>query len=322
MTDIARGGCPRPLLAWLAALRLMSAAPRLRNHVKNLNQGSTMKLETRYLTMPILLVLAGCGGGGGSSDDAAPASGPGSTPQGFAGTAYLKQQVTQTLPGEDYGSSRRMLQLQIDQCNDERDTKYALPAVAPVESELANVDVSIHDRYFDGDKAALHVTKEAVDLRDWSRWLGEAVGGALPTVPPDCAAISKSESKGAFLWRDGVMYILNITAKMGWADRSTGDFTPKPLATEAELQALPTRTILGERCYVVNGAAAIPFAAQEACVWDRFPATVYVGMPWALTSEQVTEDKEETAITLEISKEMPIDASVFEIPDDITVSDA
>ena len=261
---------------------------------------TTLRHPSSILALLLPMALAACGGSSSSTPD----------PIVATGTAYQKQLITQRRVGQAYGPKREFLQGQLDNCNDVRTSQYKLLPVAPDEAALAGIDDSVADHYFDTDKTALYVTANDAELSDYLRWAMDGPG--TPAVAPDCSVVTRKQSTTAFIWRDGRLYELNFDNMQGQVQRSD-TAVPRALMTEVERATLPVRTVLGEQCHVVNDPQG-PFAADDACVWDRFPPVLYLDMPWALTTEAVNSDGiEQKMTTTEVNGHAGVPPSVFSI---------
>ena len=271
----------------------------------------------RILVAAYTAALAACGGGSGSTDATPPVPPTGA----FAGTAYLKTQNTVLYNGKTYGLARGGVQGLVDQCNDFRSLFYDLPPVSPPEATLAKLDVSVHEKYFDTDKALTLITRTGVELPDLQRWLAEFGNGpALPAVPLDCAEVRVSESNLGTLWRDGNKYDLRFNTRQAIGNKRAD--TKLALATEAVFLAFPADLFLGQSCRQVSGLPSA-FTDGKSCIWDTFPFVGYLNWPYALSGEiqfGPTPGLTETIKPLEVARGKAIAASVFEIPAGFTVT--
>jgi hypothetical protein len=246
--------------------------------------------------MVLLTMLSACGGSGGSGSSSWPPD-----PIVATGSAYQKQYITFRRVGKSYGPFREFLQGQIKNCNDARAQDGLLPVV-PDEAALAGIDDAVADHYFDTDKTALYMTVYGAELSDYRRG----------TAAPDCSIITRTQSTTAWIWRDGRVYQLNFDNKTGQSERSTTAL-PMPLMTEVERAALPERTVAGQKCHVIKDPLG-PWAADDACLWDRFPPVLYLDMPWPLSTEYVRSDGiEQKMTTTEIGPAAGVPSSVFSI---------
>lgn len=172
-----------------------------------------LQLTLCTLAAALVLALSACGGGG-STDAAAAVDTPSATPNAFVGTAYLKTRNTVLYDGKTSGLARDTFQALVDQCNSFRSGYYGLAPVSPSEATLASIDVSIHEKFFDTNKALTLITGTGLELPDVQRWLKEfnvtAKTGAIPPVPINCAEVKVSDYKNGTLWRDGIRYDLRF----------------------------------------------------------------------------------------------------------------
>ena len=268
----------------------------------------------RILVAAFTAALAACGGGSGSTDATPPVPPTGA----FAGTAYLKTQNTVLYNGKTYGLARDGVQGLVDQCNGFRSLFYDLPPVSPPEATLAKLDVSVHEKYFDTDKALTLITRTGVELPDLQRWLKEAAvtvpPGTHPAVPMNCAEVRVDETKSGTLWRDGIRYDLRFNTRRAIGNKYFDD--KLPLATASEFAAFPAGKFVGQTCREVTGPGGT-LIDGKSCIWDIFPFVRYLNWPFALSGRiQFGPSAElvETIEPIEAARNQTIAASVFEIP--------
>jgi hypothetical protein len=279
----------------------------------------------RILIAALGAALASCGGGGGSGTEAAPD--PENPPVlAFAGTAYLKTENTVLYAGKNYGLARGAFQGQVDVCNAYRASVYELPAVTPAEDKLAKLDVTVHEKYFDTDKALTLITGTGLELTDMPRWLADLKANAdagiatYPDVPPDCTVVSESVRKNGTLWRDGITYDLRYSDQKAVGNR--GGNTKEDLTSQTEFSALPGDLFLGQSCRVV-AAPAGTLSDSKSCIWDVFPYQRYLNFPYALSGLVQfgpSAGLMETIEPQEVDRGKAIATSVFQIPDGFTVT--
>jgi hypothetical protein len=268
-------------------------------------------LSRRLLLLPLSVALAHCGGGDGAATDlAAP---PPVAADPYAGTAYLKVQVSTLAKGGGPGMARAVVQTLVDQCNEHRRSRYDLPPVQPDEALMAGIDVQTVERFYDNHKAAEVSSGYSLRLTDYQRWLDEltAGSGANPATPPQCAAVQKEEIQNGTLWLEGVKYDLRFKTREAIGSRGGASFTAAAIDSDDKVAAWPTKTVLGQTCRVASGPA-IP-ANRVSCLWDRFPAKTYLNLPWAL--ESVAGEAQEVRITaLALERDKPLPAGAVAIP--------
>lgn len=272
------------------------------------------------------LALSACGGGGSSSNDssAPPLATPIVPAEAFAGTAYLKTTNTVLYNGKTEGLARRAFQAQVDQCNGLRALYYGLPAVSPSEPTLASLDVSVHEKYFDTNKALTLITGTGLELTDVQRWLNEAAvtaaAGTYPAVAMDCAAVRVAESKSGTLWRDGMKYELRFDTRKALGSKSAD--TRLALAPASEFLAFPADIFLGQSCREVSAPAGA-LANGKSCIWDAFPYVSYLNWPFALSGQVqfgASTTLVEAIVPVAAERGQAIAASVFEIPAGFTTT--
>lgn len=278
----------------------------------------------------LLGLLAGCGGGGGGGGDSGGGTAPPVPPppvvlDPFQGTAYLKFSQTSRYKDKSYGMERGLHQQRVDLCNSQRQTLYQLPPQQPDEAAMAGLDTQITERYFDTDKAATYTVGYVLSFPDMERWLDEAkrLNGTLPAVPPDCSVHTKVEIKQGYLWRDGVYYSLDYKASKAVGNSKSSSLSKQPLASEAQVQAMPSETVMGERCHKPQ----IPLegvVVGESCLWDRYPMVSYLNWPWSLAGKSSlgsgADAMERQQSTLAIERGKPIDASRLSLPPGFTTT--
>lgn len=283
----------------------------------------TRTLATLAALGAINLTLSACGGSSGAASVADLVPAPAAA---FAGTAYLKTSNTVHYRGKDRGLAREAFQAQVDQCNSQRSLYYGLQAVSPPEATLASLDVSVHEKFFDTDKALTLITGTGLTLTDVDRWLKDAAAsvasGTYPAVPMDCAQVRLNEIKNGTLWRDGIKYELRYDKLTAIGSRVETRTTV--LASAAEFSALPAGIFLGQTCRLVTapaGAAAV--AGSTACIWDTFPYASYLNWPFALSGELAFGTGAtlvEAIVPLTVERGKAIAASTFVIPAGFTTA--
>lgn len=292
-----------------------------------------MKPNTRALgaclALPLSALLLACGGGGGGADNgsANPATPvpPPVAVDPFQGTAYLKVSETSRFKGKTYGMERSIHQLMVDQCNALRRSYYDLPAQQPDEAVMAGLDTQITERFFDTDKAATYTSGYALTLSDLERWSAEAklLNGVAPAVPPDCSAHSKVAIETGWLWRDGVRYELRFKDSKALGNRSSSTLSRTTLASDEQVRAMPSDTVMGERCHKPQ----IPLegiVAGESCLWDRYPMVAYLNWPWNLSGKTTLGSGEQTLErqlqVLAIEQGKPLNAAKLALPPGFSVT--
>ncbi|MCV2365029.1 hypothetical protein LNV23_16375 [Paucibacter sp. DJ1R-11] len=249
-----------------------------------------MKPNTRAhgacLALPLSALLLACGGGGGA-DSATPATPvpPPVAVDPFQGTAYLKVSETSRYQNKSYGMERSIHQLMVDQCNALRRGHYDLPPQQPEEAVMAGLDTQITERYFDTDKAATYTSGYVLAWPDLERWTAEfSRNNSVPAVPPDCSVYRKVPIQTGWLWRDGVRYELRFKDSKALGNRSSSTLSRTTLATAEQVNAMPSTTIMGERCHKPQ----VPLegvVTGESCLWDRYPMVAYLNWPWSLSGK-------------------------------------
>ena len=277
----------------------------------------------RAMTAALVLVLAACGGGG-STDAVSGAAGPSPSADPFAGTAYLKTRNTVLYNGKVVGLARDAFQGQVDLCNGLRSSSYGLAPVSPSEATLASLDVSVHEKFFDTNKALTLITGTGLELVDMQRWLKEAnaivASGAYPAVPMNCAEVKVSESKSGTLWRDGIRYDLRFNTSRAIGNKAADGKVA--LATESQFAALPADKVAGQTCREV-AAPAGTLTDGKSCIWDAFPYVAYLNWPFALSARiqfGASTALVETIVPIEARRNQAIAATVFDIPAGFTVT--
>ena len=208
-------------------------------------------------------------------------------PPGVEGTAHIRLRRVTVFEGKDFGAQRSAINAQIDVCNGIRAGFYQLPPVRPEDSMLAALDTQTIDKYFDGDKAATHVTGHQLVLTDQLRWTLESRGGEpKPARPPDCAAARLDEVRSGTLWVDGIKRQLRYDTRRALPVPDSGDFRPRALLPEADFGKLPFSLYLGQGCREVVAPLLVEFAGGRACIWSAFPFVAYLNLPWALQAER------------------------------------
>jgi hypothetical protein len=271
-------------------------------------------VSRRLLLLPLCLALAHCGGGGGGdSPVASPSVPPVVSVDPYAGTAYLKVQVTTHAKDGGPGLGRAAIQAGVDQCNEVRRSRYALPAQQPDDATMAGIDVQTVERFFDNGKAAETNTGYTLKLYDYLRWTNDLTAGAGtdPKTPPDCSAVQKVDIKSGTLWLDSVKYDLRFDTQQAIGTRGSSSFTPTAIDTDDKVAAWPKKTVLGETCLVASGPS-IP-TSTVACLWDRFPAKTYLNLPWALESTAGTA-QDVRIVALELQRDKALPAGAVAIP--------
>ncbi len=272
----------------------------------------------------LALALSACGGGGISTDAGSAADGSGASSNEFAGTAYLKTRQTVLYDGKTYGLARDTFQGLVDLCNGLRLSTYDLAPVSPPEATLASIDVSIHEKFFDTNKALTLITGTGLELPDLQRWLNESKvsveTGNYPAVPMNCAEVKVSERKTGTLWRDGIKYDLRFDTSKAIGNKVADDKVVLLPATQ--FAALPFDKFAGQTCREVPPLAGT-LVDGKACIWDAFPFVKYLNWPFAFSGRVQfgpTPGLIETIVPLEVKRNHGIPASVFEIPAGFTVT--
>lgn len=257
----------------------------------------------------------------GSSSSGSAASAPRppvSAVANFNGTAYLKTSNTVLLDGKTYGLARLAVQGLIDQCNEFRKGAYGLPPVSPPESVLAALDVLVHEKYFDTNKALTVITGSGLDLVDMRRWLSDLKAtmslGKPPSVPPDCAQFKLGKIRNGTLWRDGLVYQLRYNTRKAFAHRASRAPAPPRLAVAFE--DAPKLTYLGQSCREVVAPNDLS-PESRPCIWDLFPYISYLNWPFVLSGRVQygpTRGMFETTVPIAVEHGQSIPSSVFEIP--------
>ena len=256
----------------------------------------------------------------GSTGDVPPhaASAPAATAAAFNGTAHLTTHNTVLYDGKTEGFARKAGQGLVDQCNGFRATGYHLSPVSPSEDTMASLDVFVHEKYFDTDKALTVITGKNLVLPDMKRWLEDykasATSGSMPAVPPDCAKVEVVETRNGTLWRDGRVYELHYDTKK--ASGRKASTTLAPYRGTNDFARLPLDHQLGQPCREVVGVEDLG-ASSEACIWDLFPYVAYLNWPFALKGRvQFGPMKSlfETIVPVVIEHGQPIAPDTFQIP--------
>lgn len=273
----------------------------------------------RLLILPLTLALAHCGGGGAATTELeAP---PPVAVDPYAGTAYLKVQITTLATGGGPGLARSVMETMVDQCNSFRKSIYDLAPVRPDQTLMAGLDIQVVERFYDNRKAAEARTAYGLRLTDYERWNNENANKtapvAWPATAPDCAATQKVEAnrQTTYVWRDGIRYELRHDSKQALGRRNHISFTEVELGTASEVAAWPKRTVMGQSCSVASLPARPTL--DGACLWDRFPAKTYLNLPWVLESKGGAI-QEVSITTLALEHDKPLPAGVFDIPPGFT----
>jgi hypothetical protein len=269
------------------------------------------------------LTLTACGGNSDASSGADLLPAPSAA---LVGTAYLKTSNTVHYRGKDRGFAREAFQAQVDQCNGMRSLYYGLQAVSPPEATLASLDVLVHEKFFDTDKALTLITGTGLTLPDVQRWLRDAdasaATGTYPALPMDCAQVERKEIKNGTLWRDGIKYELRYATLTATGTRV--DTSPTVFKSAAEFAALPAGIFLGQACRQVTApATALLAAGSTACIWDAFPYVGFLNLPFALSGELAFGTGTalvETIEPLAVERGKAIAASTFTIPAGFTIT--
>lgn len=124
---------------------------------------------------------------------------------------------------------------------------------------MASLDVRVHEKYFDTDKALTVITGKNLVLPDMRRWIDDqavsATSGSMPAVPPDCAQVNVMETRIGTLWRDGLAYDLRYDTLKAIARKAST--TPVPYhGTSTSTIAFASLLLdhqLGESCRQVMG---------------------------------------------------------------------
>ena len=147
-----------------------------------------------------------------------------------------------------------------------------------------------------------------------------ALIGELSTRSPqfrrDWADHDVHEHRTGTLWRDGVVWRLDFTARRAVGTRRAADFTRQPLPLPAPFDTFPKELIAGKTCRVVPMPTA-GFMDGESCLWTAFPAARFLGLPWPLRArtrlgmlkKMVTEDKAQFA-----ERNGVLEPGLFDIP--------
>lgn len=277
------------------------------------------------LTITLIAAPAFASGASSGSSSGSAASAPRppvSAVASFNGTAYLKTSNTVLYDGKTYGLARLAVQGLIDQCNEFRKGAYGLPPVSPPESVLAALDVLVHEKYFDTNKALTVITGSGLDLVDMRRWLSDLKAtmslGKPPSVPPNCAQFKLGEIRNGTLWRDGLVYQLRYNTHKALARQASRAPAPPRLAVAFE--DAPKSTHLGQSCReVVAPDDLSPAMSPESrpCIWDLFPYISYLNWPFVLSGRVQYGPMRgmfETIVPIAVDHGQSIPASVFEIP--------
>ena len=236
----------------------------------------------------------------------------------FTGTARLQLQRIVSYEGEDKGPGRAALEGLVEVCNNIRAQFYELPAQHIADGVLSAVDRQRVEHYFSNDRAVTYVTGTLLELPDLNRWQEAAANSADGKVerPPDCAGYVAHEHRTGTLWRDGVVWRLDFTARRAVGTRRAADFTRQPLPLPAPFDTFPKELIAGKTCRVVPMPTA-GFMDGESCLWTAFPAARFLGLPWPLRArtrlgmlkKMVTEDKAQFA-----ERNGVLEPGLFDIP--------
>lgn len=275
-------------------------------------------LKSLALLAVAALTLVACGGGGAAEP---PTATPSTPADPYAGTAHLKTQETYLHTGGSTGIARDAFQANVDQCNAFRDSYYKLPAVQPAEALMAGLDVKVVERYYDNGRAIETTTGYGLTLPDVQRWLDDlkvAGGDASAVVPPDCAAAKRQDNVSGWLWLDGVKYELRYDTQQAIGTRGGSAFTRSDIATTAEVGAWPKKQVMGETCLVASGPNVPPNLAS-GCLWDRFPAALYLDMPWMLDSPQPGLSERKLIVTLEVDSGKATPTGKLDMPAGLAV---
>jgi hypothetical protein len=191
-----------------------------------------------------------------------------------------------TYEGKDVGPGRSAMEAQLETCNGIRDSFYMLPPQHIPDDVLARIDRQRIDKYFSNGMAATYVTGTLVELPDFKRWSGDASRSADGKVerPPDCSRHVEHEHRTATIWRDGVVWQLDFTARRALGARRRADFTQRPLPLKTPFESLPRELMAGQACSEVVGPA-LEFLDGKGCLWTAFPAVRYLSFPWALRAD-------------------------------------
>lgn len=180
------------------------------------------------------------------------------------------------------GPARLSNQLHVDQCNQTRASRYDLPPVSPNVEDMAKLDVQIHEKFYDNNKALTLVTGNGMILTDMRRWLDElsnSTNGSDPAVPPDCSMAVFPETKSGVLWVDRIKYEIRFNDKKAIGNKYVGD--QLFLLSEADYFALPVKTYLGQSCHEIANIS-VEFPDGLSCMWDHIPYIGYLNWPFLL----------------------------------------
>jgi hypothetical protein len=206
--------------------------------------------------------------------------------QDFEGTARLQLQRVNTFDGSDKGPGRSALEAQLAACNGIRRKFYELEPQQIAAGVLARVDRQRVEHYLRNGSAATYVTGTMLELPDMNRWTAEAARSTNGKVqiPPECSRYIEHEHRTGTLWRDGVVWQLDFTARRAMGARRAADFTPRPLPLPVPFESLPQELLAGQSCREVT-VPVREFLTGKSCLWTAFPATRFLNLPWPLRAE-------------------------------------
>jgi len=184
------------------------------------------------------------------------------------------------------GPGRSAIEVLLAACNGFRRKFYELESQQIAAGVLARVDRQRVEHYLRNGSAATYVTGTVLELPDMNRWTAEAARSTTGKVqiPPDCSRYIEHEHRSGTLWRDGVVWQLDFTARRAVGTRRAADFTPQPLPLPVPFDNLPEKQLAGASCREVTAPAG-GFLAGKSCLWTAFPATRFLNLPWPLRAE-------------------------------------
>jgi hypothetical protein len=249
----------------------------------------------RFLPICLALTLASCGGGGGDSGAQTPAAEPAPASTGidprWRQTAYLRTEHT-------YGSAanpgvRGTLALTyVSLCSGLTSIVGGVAFTLPA-SVVAQLDVDTVEHYFDqGARAAAHVSGFDLRLPDYERYVQEARGlppGAHPPGP-DCSVYRLEPRHTSLLWINGRRYDIDHTRREAKGLAKPGDFVPRTIAPQQDIDRWPSELHAGQRCLRVDttvlAGSTVLGDLGSSCVWDNgMPMQHYLGWPWPLEAD-------------------------------------
>ena len=241
-----------------------------------------------------------------------------------ATSAFLRARHTVRLRGKPFGLGRQGVQGLVDQCNALRDLYYQLGPVSPDAAALADLDVSIHEKYIAGEKALTRITSHGMVLTDMRRWLTDAralaATGAHPPVPMNCAEFRTIETKTATLWRDSLKYEIRYANMTAIGHRSVP--VRLPSSADSAYRAAPISIILGQTCHNMSMLIGAP-PPFSTCIWDLLPYAPYLNWPFALSGSAPFgpgAELVETIEALDIESGPVLSDELFRVPEGFRVT--